>query len=943
MTVIDATPATEEMLPANDAEERRVAPAPSTNGAAPLSRPGPTALTAATSAAAAAVLGGGLFIGFAATVWGLAAAILGAALVAVSYRSRRPGPIQWLILPAMVVIGAAASSTGGGSASPLQLVEEALRAGGIGQPPIPFDPGWRFLLVMLLGTATAGVAMVAVAFETPKLAVFGPVPLTFCALMLQPSDASSVRTSVALGLVVVSLVLSFGVDLESQGATSAKFQARRIGRGLAMLAVLMGALSLVTQLDFLFPPPEQDQIVPPQKPQTPPPEEDRVIFTVDSEVAGPWRLGTLDVYDGTDWLTPPFDRASLLPVPADGMVPGAVTRQGNTVSATFTLHDLRDRTLPTLSNPTRIEQADAAAMDVDPRTQVIRLTERLPTANQTYTVSAPAAADAATMRTAPEPSSLPSEFVEVPPAPPAVQAILDRAPTDNAYDRLQYVRTEYYKVVVAAGPGEPVSIPPSRVVELLDGEPASPFEITATEVLLARWAGVPARFGYGYYNGDTADGGVREIRPAHGATWLEAYFERVGWVPLLGTPSRAQSSLGSENPNPAVRPSEDLALTVYVPVQRESIYQLYDLARFWVARTLPWVLGLALVIWGYPLGVKAARRFRRERWASRHGPRERIAVAYMEFRDLGLDLNLGAAVTTPLEYLEIVEADDDHVELAWLVTRAIWGDLSRDCRDEDAVVAEELSRSLRARLRGAQPMFNRVLAAVARTSLRAPTSREIPNLWWPKLELRRRTRTRVRRVLARGRLRPVGAVALVLLVLGAGCVEDVPLESSVESALPAELVPEELGPYRFVREPEAEKAYIEAGPRALVEPGFVYTVHEGADVQASVQIAPFKQVLLDDGRHDELRDSVLDSIGAGSMTLKRIGNTPYRIEERPDRTVLVYLPADSSYMVLLVARAGFDDAESLFGGILAYQRGEDPDATVTVISIPDPLRGIDVP
>ena len=59
-----------------------------------------------------------------------------------------------------------------------------------------------------------------------------------------------------------------------------------------------------------------------------------------------------------------------------------------------------------------------------------------------------------------------------------------------------------------------------------------------------------------------------------------------------------------------------------------------------------------------------------------------------------------------------VIVSERRTELAWLVTRALWGDLQRDLRDEDVVFAEEAAASLRRRLRGAQPMYNRVLAAV---------------------------------------------------------------------------------------------------------------------------------------------------------------------------------------------------------------------------------------
>jgi hypothetical protein len=75
---------------------------------------------------------------------------------------------------------------------------------------------------------------------------------------------------------------------------------------------------------------------------------------------------------------------------------------------------------------------------------------------------------------------------------------------------------------------------------------------------------------------------------------------------------------------------------------------------------------------------------------------------------------------TPLMYLERFIDDDEHIELAWLVTRVLWGDLQDDASLQLAVAAEELSRSLRRRIGSAQPATVRFVASVSRLSLRNP-------------------------------------------------------------------------------------------------------------------------------------------------------------------------------------------------------------------------------
>ena len=53
---------------------------------------------------------------------------------------------------------------------------------------------------------------------------------------------------------------------------------------------------------------------------------------------------------------------------------------------------------------------------------------------------------------------------------------------------------------------------------------------------------MPSRIGYGYYDGAALKDGWHEIRPRNGATWLEAYFDGYGWVPIVGVPLQAKNS-----------------------------------------------------------------------------------------------------------------------------------------------------------------------------------------------------------------------------------------------------------------------------------------------------------------------------------------------------------------------------------------------------------------
>src|SRR5947209_140064 len=157
------------------------------------------------------------------------------------------------------------------------------------------------------------------------------------------------------------------------------------------------------------------------------------------------------------------------------------------------------------------------------------------------------------------------EFLTAPPVPPSVQDLLAKAPSGE-FARLQYVRAELYKHFIAVGQGKPTDVSADRVVQLLAGGKGNPYELTAAEALLARWAGVPARIGFGYYNGQPKPGGVTEFRPSNAATYLEVWFAPYGWVPIVGTPPRAEQSLSNNqhNNNPTIQPSPELGINVYL-------------------------------------------------------------------------------------------------------------------------------------------------------------------------------------------------------------------------------------------------------------------------------------------------------------------------------------------------------------------------------------------
>lgn len=891
------------------------------------------------SASAAAWMAGGLFQGFAARAVGVFGAALGAVMVAVSYRTRRPSFVQYLVLPVAAVVGAVLALPDANGADLTSLIGEALRGGGLAQPPLPFDPGWRFLLVLLTAVLGAAAASTAIASGRGKLAVALPAPVVLGGALLAPPGSEVTASAVAIALVLAALAVSFGSELVTDASTSsAGFERKRLVRGAAALVALAVAMIALGQARFLFPATTKERVVPAQRPTAQQVLADRVLFTVRAKDPGPWRLGVLDSYDGRAWLLPSYDPARLRDVPADGSLADPLftfRTDRPSVSTTFTAVALDGRTIPVTSGAVSISGLRDRAQ-FDPLTQSLRLPEARLRAGVAYTVTSIASPSGRELSSAAEAPAWAQTYRIAPEPPNEVVTLLRKAPR-NAWDRLQFVRAALYRKVIAAGAGHPAEVPPERVVAMLRGAEATPYEITAAEALLARWAGVPARIGYGFYAGDRVTSGapVASVRPRHGATWVEVYFEGYGWVSVVGVPPRARSSLSGDpqNQNPNVRPSDELALVVHIPIRLQSVRLAYLAVRYWLGVVLGFVAG-ALALWFLvPGALKTIRRTRRTRWARANGVRARIAVAYAEMRDAAADLGALEPAASPLRFVAAVAHDDEHAELAWLVTRALWGDLARDLTEQDAVAAEAMARSVRLRISRAQPALSRVVGFCARTSLRDPYASDVPNLWpaWLAGGLRARRRSRRLRRASRK------ALAATLLCVGLVACGAGNTGAQRQHTLPARIAPPQLGDVTFKREPKAERAYLTVGPASLVQPGRVYTLRQGATIQASLQVAAFKTGI--DALDDDVRDGVLRSIGGGRFALRRLGDERVYVRDRAEQTLLLWFTPDGGTMVLLDARRAFTGAQEAFLGVLRYIQGKDAARTGPPPVLYDPVRG----
>ena len=694
--------------------------------------------------ASAALLVGGIFDSWPARILGVVAAAIGTAAAGLTLRTRRQAAFQ-LLTPA--VIGLLASLTlvgtaGGPSALP-DLVRKATEAGRLLQPPIPFDPGWRPIIFALLAILGYTAAWIGAGAGRPLIGVVVPLFLVGLAAITQPKDGQVL----AALFIFIPLLAALGVLFAAAGpgaggdALDLRFEVRRAGKALLAGIPAVGLIYALSTASILFPKPTYDPNDKPQKPKAIPLSStlDRVLFSVKAPAGftGPWRTGVLDVYDPEGFKLPGSAATRSQPLPAGGVIDPLGAPKAD-VSVDFTLGDLGNSpVLPSVPTAAVVTlPASAPPTKVDPRTGSLRLAAGRAPAGLTYTIKLPAYPTAQALSAvvdAPVPANLAEMLLAPKDQPPAVVRILREAPPAG-FARLDYVRHQLLDHITAAGPGAPVAMGPARVQDMIDGaKKGTPFEIVAAQVLLARWAGIPARIGFGF-NGPPAPepSGLLEIHPRNAAQWLEINFPGYGWVPLLDVPPKADTALDdAKDADSKVIASDDVAVDVFVPVGLPRPVPLFELVRARILQALPlFLLAVALRL-AAPGAVRILRRRQREQWAAALGPRARIAVAYGEMRDVATDLNVGDPFATPIEYLARVAEDHDHTEFAWLVSRVMYGDLGATISDEEAVVAEGFSRSLQRRLRQGQPPQARLAASLSQASLRIPFTAEIPNMALP--------------------------------------------------------------------------------------------------------------------------------------------------------------------------------------------------------------------
>ncbi|MGQ0434047.1 MAG: DUF3488 and transglutaminase-like domain-containing protein [Microthrixaceae bacterium] len=709
--------------------------------------PGRLTLAVAAPTIAAGVMVGGIFDGVGPRIYAVIAGLLGVGLaVATSRLLRRPLVAYVLMFGGLFLVGVLMLLPDvGGMLEVTQKVSEATAESDLLRPPVPFDPGWHAVVGWIMAIVGFAAAWTALVVGARSIGLLLPLPIAAVAGISVPDNqqvasGAVVLVLLALGLGLLSSQNEIGDDDSVDPGLG--YELRRAAKALPLLAILVVALVVGRdQLGFLFPDPIIDPAEEPQKPKTRPltEVEDRVLFEVRDPIidgvryeapTGPWRTGVLDVYDGESWRLPPFAASELGQIGDKGILD---PEMASSTAVSVTLKGLTGLVLPTLPNSSVIS-TKGVKIGFDPRSGTVRMVNGQVPGGLQYIVAAASIPTIDELDAVPDdvPKEL-EQFLDMPDAPNAVKSLIDQAAVeasgDTRWRRFDWLRNYLLNAetgITATGAGTPKDVPPARVEDMIAGSgKGSPFEIVAAQAMFARWMGIPARIGFGFDGGTRInEGEYLEVRPEHGAAWVEVWFGDFGWLPVIGTPQKAEPTVGADPSqqrfDPSIQPGDEIGAQVYVPLidPPDSILGLQ--LAFIALSLLPIGFLLLAIYFAIPAVQKTYLRGRRRSAALSEGTRARVAVAYSELRDYATDLGYRHATDTPLMFVDRVMPDEEHRELAWITTRVLWGDLHDDPDPHLATTAEELSKSMRARLGAAQPASVRFLALISRLSLRDP-------------------------------------------------------------------------------------------------------------------------------------------------------------------------------------------------------------------------------
>lgn len=834
-------------------------------------------------------------------------ALVSAAATASLAKTRNVGLIA--LLPALILAGlvvGAAWVRAGSFAALQQGVRDIIGSGQLSQAPLPFLPSWLAVTGLFAVFLSAAITL-AVRATKPLAAIIVAAPVVLLGAVIQPHGyvLSGLLPALCLLLVAAALAHSY--------ATAGRITLKPLAVALAMIAAVALTITSLSAAGLI----SGVRTAVAARPPTPVPAAGAVvgsqeIATLRADRPLPLRIGVLTQYDAQGrWLMPAVDPKAIQPL-ADGQLAAEPPTASQVVAATVTLHAEIGRFIPLVPGSYQTEAIiSQASFDANAQTLMLPSAH---TKDLTYT-----------MRVALADRSAPAPAPPITPIPSEIAAALADAPR-SPMQRFELLRERLYergRERTEESQRGATAVSAARAVEIWDGAPATSFEITATEALLASWAGLEVRIGYGWYASTPTGTNTYTLTNADGASWVELRSSDGQWYPLVNQPG-AQA-----NAPIAIAPDGSRFAEAVIPLQSGSI-AIQTVVTFWLKRYLLIALVGVLAWLALPLALRTWRKRQRAAWANRRGPSARVAVAYAQLRDVAIDFDLGNRHASPIAFLKDFQSDEDHREFAWLVERVLWGDLRRDVTDVEADAAERLSKSLRRRLAGGQTYLRRFVALGSRRSLAHPYLPALPNPYPKALKTSEAAIAKTAAPLQRRWVRwGAGIAALCVLVLVPYLVGTKSLRAAEDTNMPAMTLPSQVGDLTLTPVAlERERTYTPYAANAYINEPQLWMVRDGDQSVATVQAARIKTALGE--RQLEIRNELLNLFGMSDVY--RVGDQViYTGQLGTLRAALWFAPDQMSYQ-LLTASGAVDDPVIELARIVAAQRGGE--AAVSEIDAP---------
>ena len=388
---------------------------------------------------------------------------------------------------------------------------------------------------------------------------------------------------------------------------------------------------------------------------------DTLLFTVDSSARSYWRLGGLDVFDGTQWgLKADTDQR------ADGALRSAPRRgsdEADQVVQTFVMDGLATKWLPAAYVAEEIRTNGAGDVRWDAETSTL-VTNKATAAGSSYQVTSSVpryspedlrSADPTVPRDLRFAVDLPDNFSET--AGTIAQSVADQAGATTPYDQAlalqQFFReTGGFTYSTDVQPGQDIS----AIDDFLDKRVGYCEQYAGTFAAMARSLGIPARVAVGYTWGepDPVVPGRYQVLGRNAHAWPEVYLGEFGWVSFEPTPGRGNPESESyTGVNPSQVNPESTAATTPAPDQAAAEAAVaaaqaglppdefaaaaaaanrLDGGDGWLRPVFTTVLLLVVAVGLYLLAVPGAIAFRRRRRraGAAGSPSAEVGVAWAE-------------------------------------------------------------------------------------------------------------------------------------------------------------------------------------------------------------------------------------------------------------------------------------------------------------------------